>query len=272
MASIIGWLRLGTRLPLVVSLVLGGLATVVLVFPALRRAWRDRVVAGWSRALLRACGVRLHERPADGAGTLAARRGGHMLLANHVSWLDIFLILSIAPAHFVAKAEIARWPVLGALVSRVGTLFIERGKRHAVHRLNRRIVEVLGDGRRVALFPEGTTSDGTQLLPFHGNLIEAALHAQATVVPVGLRYLDGALRPTDRAIFVGDVSFVASVVRVLSAPVIVAEVHPLPPVEGTTRQMVAERARRAIGERLGLAFDDEIPEVVRQVRAQGDGR
>lgn len=268
MASLTGWLRLSARVPLVVALVLVGLATVVLVFPALRRAWRERVIAGWSRALLRSCGVRLREHPADGADMLSARPGGHLLLANHVSWLDIFLILSVAPARFVAKAEIARWPLLGTLVSRVGTLFLERGRRHAVHRLNRHIAEVLGDGDRVAVFPEGTTSDGTRLLPFHGNLIEAALHARVPVVPVGLRYLDGAHRPTDRAIFVGDVSFAASVARVLSAPVIVAELHPLPAVEGTTRQLVAERARRAIGERLGLDFDDEIPEIVRQVRSQ----
>lgn len=272
MAPLAGWLLLVARLPAVSALVLGGLVTVVLVFPLLRQTRRDHIVAGWSRALLRACGVRMLERPADGADALAARRGGHMLLANHVSWLDVFLVLSVAPSHFVAKSEIAHWPVLGVLVSRVGTLFLERRKRHAVHRLNRHIVEVLAGGRRVALFPEGTTSKGDRLLPFHGNLIEAALHVQAPVIPVGLRYLDGAHRPTDRAIFVGDVSFAASVVRILTAPVIVAEVHPLPPVQGATRQQVAELARRAIGERLGLSFDDELPEVVRRVRTPQGGR
>ncbi|MEZ5605182.1 MAG: lysophospholipid acyltransferase family protein [Burkholderiaceae bacterium] len=271
MVSPMGWLRLAGRAPLLASLLAAGLFTVVVVFPALGRDTRERVVARWSRLLLGACGVRLREHPAEGAESLAARRGGHMLLANHVSWLDVFLVLAIAPAHFVAKAEIARWPLLGTLVSRVGTLFIERGKRHAVHRMNRRIAQALGEGRRVAVFAEGTTSDGTRLLPFHGNLVEAALHARAPVVPVGLRYLDGEHRPTDAAVFIGSMAFVTSLYRVLTASSIVAEVHPLPPAEGETRQRIAEQSRRAIGARLGLPLDEAVPEAVRRARRPGSG-
>lgn len=272
MAALAGFLRTAARAPLVVVLVLGGLLTVVSVFPMLSRAVRDEVVLRWSRMLLGACGVRLRERPADGAGTLAAQTGGFMLLANHVSWLDVFLVMAIAPSQFVAKAEIARWPVLGTLVSRVGTLFIERGKRHAVHRLNRRIVEALDDGLRVAVFPEGTTSDGRQLLPFHGNLVEAALHARAPVIPVGLRYLDADQRPTDAPVFIGKMAFVTSLARILSAPMIIAEVHPLPPADGENRQRVAEHARRAIGERLSLPMDDRGPDVAGAVRGDRGGR
>lgn len=259
MASLAGWLRLAGRTPLLAALLLAGLFAVLVVFPALGRAARERIVARWSRLLLGACGVHLREHPADGAEALAARRGGHMLLANHVSWLDVFLVMAIAPARFVAKAEIARWPVLGTLVSRAGTLFIERGRRHAVHRLNRRIAEALSDGHRIAVFPEGTTSEGDRLLPFHANLIEAALHARAPVVPVGLRYLDHELRPTDAAVFVGRMAFVTSLYRVLRAPRIVAELHPLPPAEGTSRQHVARQARDAIAGRLGLPLDDDAP-------------
>ena len=265
MALLAGSLRLAVRSPLLVLLLLGGLLTVVTVFRLLSPERRERIVQRWSRMLLGVCGVRLHERPAEGAGTLAGR-GGCMLLANHTSWLDVFLIMSIAPSQFVAKSEIARWPVLGTLASRVGTLFIERGKRHAVHRLNRRIAEALGDGRRVAVFPEGTTGDGRQLLPFHGNLVEAALHARAPVIPVGLRYLDRDHRPTHAAVFIGSMAFVTSLGRILSAPLIVGEVHPLPPAEGANRQQVVERARRAIGERLSLPLDERVPEAVRSAR------
>ena len=187
MTALSGWFRLAVRAPLLLGLLLGALATAVLVVPRSSAARRDRVVRRWSRMLLGVCGVRLRECPGEGAEPLATRRGGQLLLVNHVSWVDILLVMSIAPAHFVAKSEIARWPLLGTLASRAGTLFIERGKRHAVHRLNRRIVEVMNEGRRVAVFPEGTTSDGAQLLPFHGNLVEAALQARVPVIPVGLR-------------------------------------------------------------------------------------
>jgi len=265
MAALAGLLRLVVRAPLLFVLLLGGLLTVVTVFPMLARAARDRVILRWSRMLLAVCGVRLRECPADGAGSLRQREGC-MLLANHTSWLDVFLIMSIAPSQFVAKSEISRWPVLGTLVSRVGTLFIERGKRHAVHRLNRRIAEALGDGRRVAVFPEGTTSDGAQLLPFHGNLVEAALHSRAPVIPVGLRYLDRDHRPTDAAVFIGSMAFVTSLGRILSAPAIVGEVHPLPAAEGANRQQIVEQARRAIGERLALPLDERVPEAVRSAR------
>ena len=270
MASPMGWLRLAGRTPLLASLLVAGLFTVVAVFPARGRDARERIVAGGARLWRGAGGGRLREQPAEGAESLAVRRDGHMLLANHVSWLDVFLVMAIAPAHFVAKAEIARWPVLGTLVSRVGTLYIERGKRHAVHRLNVRIVQALSEGRRVAVFPEGTTSDGSRLLPFHGNLVEAALQARAPVVPVGLRYLDSDHRPTDAAVFIGSMGFVTSLYRVLTAPSIVGEVHPLPPAEGTTRQHIAEDSRRAIAGRLHLPIDDAVPDALRRRRGSID--
>ena len=109
---------------------------------------------------------------------------GRLVVANHLSWLDIFAIDALCPASFVAKSEIARWPLVGTLVARAGTLFIERGRRHAVHRLIEHIERSLQAGGRVAVFPEGTTGAGHALLPFHANLIQAAVDAQAPVVPV----------------------------------------------------------------------------------------
>ena len=129
----------------------------------------------------------------------------------------------------------------------------------------------MNEGRRVAVFPEGTTSDGAQLLPFHGNLVEAALQARVPVIPVGLRYLDRDHRPTDAAVFIGRMAFVTSLARILSAPLIVAEVHPLPPAQGATRQQVAEHARRSIAARLALPLDDRVAESMRRARAPGGG-
>ena len=102
-----------------IALLLGGLATVLGLFPWIGIARRETLIALWSRALLRACGVRVREIVAPGAQPLAGLRGqqgpgqGRLLLPNHISWLDIFVIDSIAPASFVAKSEIARWPLVG---------------------------------------------------------------------------------------------------------------------------------------------------------------
>jgi 1-acyl-sn-glycerol-3-phosphate acyltransferase len=264
-------LRIALRAPLALALLIAGLAIVVLVFPRIGWHRRDRTVAAWSRLLLRACGVRLVELPAPGATPLAELRGGVLLLANHVNWLDIFLVLSVAPAHFVAKIEIARWPLIGALVAGVGTLFVERGRRRAVHQLNDRIGNMLRAARRVAVFPEGTTSDGGRLLQFHGNLVEPALRAGVPVVPVGLRYTGPDGRPTAAVRFVGEMGLGESLRLVLGAPGIRAELHPLPAVRGGTRQEVAAAARLALAGRLGLPMDDEVSETLRRARVSRQG-
>ena len=261
-------LRIAWRAPLALTLLLSGLLIVTLVFPRLSYHRRDRVIASWSALLLRTCGIRLREYPAAGATPLNQLQGGTLLLINHVSWLDIFLVLAIAPAHFVAKLEIAGWPLIGALVRGAGTLFIERGRRHAVHQLNERIQSMLNAGRRVAVFPEGTTSDGRRLLQFHGNLIEPALRAGVLVRPVALRYTDLSGQYSPAIDFTGDVTLVASLSRVLGAEGFIAEVHPLPPASGATRQQLAQHARVMMAERLALPLDDEVAQTLRRARGQ----
>ena len=263
------------RLPALLALLFGGLATVFLVFPLVGDAGRERLIATWSRWLMRACGARVVECVAPGATPLSAMRGlhrpgdGRLLLANHVSWLDIFAIDSLAPASFAAKAEIAAWPLVGTLVARAGTVFVERGRRHAVHGVIHRLAERMTAGARAAVFPEGTTSDGRRLLPFHGNLVQAALNAGTPVVPVGLRYLDADGSPSGAPTFVGDTTFVASLWRVIGHPRMRVEVHVLPAIDAAaapTRQEVARAARAAIAARLALPLDDTIPETLRAAR------
>ena len=113
-----------------------------------------------------------------------------LVVANHVSWLDIFALHAVGPVRFIAKAEIERWPVLGGLVRGVGTLFIERARRHDTHRVNQEIARALAAGDIVAVFPEGTTTDGTALLPFKGSLLQPIIDAQGHVQPVAIRYRD----------------------------------------------------------------------------------
>ena len=261
------FIRIVLRVPVALLLLIGGLFTVSFIFPRMGFDRRDRAIRKWSRWLLRACGVRLVERPAPGIHPLSERQGAALIVANHISWLDIFLMLASTSAHFVAKIEIASWPVLGRLVIGAGTLFIERGRRHAVHQLNERIADMLRAGRCVAVFPEGTTSDGLKLLPFHGNLIEPALREQVPIIPVGVRYtgLDGQYDPAID--FTGDMSMGRSLVNVLGARGFIAELHPMQRIEAPTRQKAAALAREAIAARLTLPLDDELPEALRRVRA-----
>lgn len=265
------------RFPAAVLLLFGGLATVLLAFPLMSPARRDATVAAWSRLLLRAFGVRLRVVGQSGLPSLAERPGGRMVVANHVSWIDIFAIDAIAPSCFIAKDDIARWPLIGTLVGRVGTLFLERGKRHAVHQATVKVAHALKEGRRIAVFPEGTTSDGARLLPFHANLLQSAVQAGVPVDPVALRYtgLDGEFLgdPEGAMHFAGDITFLASAWRLLGAPGVIAELHPLaeiapePEPDNRARHRAANEARQRIRAVLDLPLEDTVPDGLRDLRA-----
>jgi len=256
------FLRRLVRLPGLAGLLFGGLLTVFIVFPMVSQARREALIRGWSRMLLACCGVRVREVVRTGGEALASQEGGRMLLANHVSWLDIFVVNAVAPATFVAKSEIARWPLVGTLVARVGTVFIERGRRRAVHEVIGALGRRLVDGRRAAVFPEGSTSDGRRVLPFFGNLAQAAIEARAPIVPIGLRYVDPDGIPSHAAAFIGDDHFLDSVWRITGHPELVAEMHVLAAIDvssGATRHGVAQQARLAISQSLEIALDDTLP-------------
>jgi len=248
-AGLAGRLRIARRLPLVVALLLGGLATVLLLFPLVGPAWRRGAIRRWSAMLVAACGVAVRVRAHPGALPLESLAPGSFLVANHISWIDIFIIDGRCPASFVAKAEIADWPLVGTLVSRTGNLFIERGRRHAVHRMIERLVHALTAGARVAVFPEGTTSDGRELLPFHANLIQSAIAAEVPVQPMSLKFVDARSGEMTLApCYIGDDTLVGSVWRTLKAPPITAVVCFGEPqaAEGRDRRQWASDLRAAV--------------------------
>ena len=261
-------LRIALRLPLVVGLLLGGLLTVLLLFPVVGPGWRRGAIRRWSAMLVAACGVVVRVRPHPGSSPLESLAPGSFLVANHISWIDIFVIDGRCPASFVAKAEIADWPLVGTLVSRTGNLFIERGRRHAVHRMIERLVQALGEGARVAVFPEGTTSDGQRLLPFHANLVEAAVRARAPVVPRGLRYTTPEGEHAQAIEYIGDTTFVQSLLRILAQPSVHCELNLLAPIDeaGLSRHDIVERARAAIAAGAALPLDDRIPDNLQRLR------
>jgi 1-acyl-sn-glycerol-3-phosphate acyltransferase len=221
-----------------------GLATCAFVFPWAGAGLRERLVRRWSAGLLGICRVRLD------AGAAHALSGAHaMVVANHVSWLDIFVVNAVAPCRFVAKAEIRAWPALGWLAAQAGTVFIARGNRRDLRHIFKGMVEALAAGQRVAFFPEGTTAAQGRLLPFHANLFEAALDAGVPLQPVALSYLlpGGAFHPSVE--YLDETTFVESLLRILSGgPPVLARLHCLAPIAtgGQHRRELAQAAQEAI--------------------------
>lgn len=202
----------------------------------------------WSRLFLRMFGVRvvrvgepLHDPV--------------MFVANHGSWMDITVLHAVRPADFVAKAEIGRWPLVGWMARRGGTIFHQRGNNGSLAAVMAVMSDRLRAGRSIAAFPEGGTAPAGTLKVFHARILQAALDAAAPVQPVALRYLrDG--RPAPEILFMPGESFMHNVFRVLATRSLTAEVHFLRPVifepEGGRRRM-AETARAEIAQVLGIA-------------------
>jgi len=218
-----------------------GLATCALVFPLAGPAMRERRIRNWSRKLLAICGVRLVVQGAISDSPA-------LIVCNHISWLDIFAVNTCRPCRFVAKSDIRDWPLLGWLCDRAGTIFIARGRQRDVRRIFQGLVKSIHAGERVAFFPEGTTSLQGTVLPFHANLFEAAIDADVPVQPYALRYLDRNGRPHPAVEYVGDTTFVQSMLTILRHRDITAELLVLPALssEGAHRRELAVAAHDAI--------------------------
>jgi len=236
-------IRLALRLARVVVHLVAGLATCALVFPLVSLATRERLTRRWSRKLLGLCRIKIEQVP--GAPVLDHA----LIVANHVSWLDIFVINALHPCRFVAKAEIRSWPVLGWLAAAAGTVFIARGNRRELRHIFKGLVTVLQEGQRVAFFPEGTTSRQGEVLPFHANLFEAAIDAKVAVQPYALSYVDGHGAFHRAVDYTGDTTFVDSLFTILESEPVIARLHPLAPIDaaGAHRRELAEAAQEAVG-------------------------
>lgn len=189
-----------------------GLLVVGIGFGAVQTPWQNRFKRRWSHALLGALGIEFEPAP-----QLPAALPDHgLVVANHISFTDILVINALLPCTFVAKAEIAAWPLLGSLVRRSGTLFIERGNRRAAHATQDAIAEHLSAGERVAIFPEGTTSDGLGTLPFHGALFQAAVDSAQAVHCLRIGYCDRDDTPSTVPAYVGDMSLMDCLWRIVT--------------------------------------------------------
>lgn len=233
-------LRYLYRVPALMMLLFLGLP-VALAAIGLGPRPRDWAIRWWSGLLLRVVGIRVICHGAVPAPPV-------MLLANHVSWVDIEVIHSLIAASFVAKAEIAHWPVVGAMATAGGTVYHRRGSDASREGVSEALRRKLSEGRAVCLFPEGRTGPGHGVLPFHGRLLQPALDEGAPIVPVALDYRRDGMHINAQIAFAENESFVAGFVRLLGAPPCLAHVSFLPEVrdQGQGRRGIASLARQHI--------------------------
>ena len=220
-----------------------GLLIVLFVFPRLGQRERHARIREWSLGMLRALGIGL-EAQGEPAG------GGSLLAANHVSWLDIMAIHAVVPsARFVSKADVRAWPLVSRLVDAAGTLYLERERKRDALRVVHAMASALQQGQTVAIFPEGTTSTGHGLLPFHANLLQAAISTGTPVQPVALRFSDATHAVSLAAEFVGATTLLQSLWQTACGEALVVRLVFLPPVPtaGVDRRVLAERLRGDIG-------------------------
>lgn len=239
---------------------LQGLLIAAVVFPWLGAASRDRHIKRWSGALLAILHINVEVQVQAGAAPVQRA----LIVANHVSWLDIFVINSQNPCRFVAKADIRSWPALGWLCAQGGTIFIARGKQREVRRVYEGLVTSIEAGERIAFFPEGTTAAQGAVLPFHPNLFEAAIEAKVPVQAYAIRYIDeqGALHRA--ADFIGEMTFVDSMLLIMKTRKMTAQLIMLPSIEtaGAHRRELAQQTRTAIAQ--ALSYTESIKENTEQ--------
>ena len=228
-----------------------GIATTAFVFPMIGLPRRQALIRRWSERLLRIMHVEARVQGLPAAGL----PGNMLIVANHISWLDIFVLNTVQPARFIAKAELKRWPLVGLMIAGCGTLFIERERRRDAHRVNDHAREVLAAGDTIAIFPEGTTTDGTTLLPFHGSLLQPVIDARGHLQPIAIRYLKRDSTHNDAPAYVGETTFMGSFWRVLGERAMVVEMTLVPALAAHARHRreLSREAEQAIRVALGLS-------------------
>lgn len=197
-------LRTALTLPVCFVLWLAGLLSLPVVawFPRLRYRWVCRLMSVWGHTLARIWGMRIRvsgPRP----------RAPFFLVANHISYTDILLLCAVCPAWFVSKSEVATWPGIGPMVRMANTIFIDRDTRRDVQRMNELIANLVREGGGVGFFPEGTTSDGADVLPFKPSLLQPAidLGMPVTLAAIDYRTPPDMPPPSEHIAWIGDDAF-----------------------------------------------------------------
>jgi 1-acyl-sn-glycerol-3-phosphate acyltransferase len=220
---------------------LHGAVMCIVAFPRMPAAARMAYVGKFSRRMLAVLGIGV-------SVSGSAPQGGALLVSNHVSWLDILVMNAVHPTRFVSKSDVRAWPLLGWMVECGGTLFIERERPRDALRVVHLIAEALTSGDQVSVFPEGTTSDGRGVLPFHANLLQAAIVTKTPVQPLVLRYRDAMDSVSAAAAYIGDTTLIESLWAIVCARGLHADLRWLPdhPSANRERRLLAAELRDLI--------------------------
>jgi 1-acyl-sn-glycerol-3-phosphate acyltransferase len=226
-----------------------GLATLIFLFPRVSPTRRQRLIRSWDGKVLKIFAMRMQVDAPPGFDLAHTKR---LYVGNHISWIDVYALQSITGARFVAKSELAAWPVLGTLIAKSGTIFIERAKRADTRRIVKTVQQHLTDGDIIAVFPEGSTTDGRDVHKFHGNLLQSAIDADAEIVPFCLRYTDAKGHFTTAAAYVGEMSLWESLKLMLREKKMHCELTLFAPLEvaGRDRRQLAHAAESLVRQRL----------------------
>ena len=227
-----------------------GLIVASAVLPLASIPQKRSIIKWWCGGLLRAFHIQVRT-----FGNLPpANTQGVMFVANHVSWADIHALNSLIPLRFVAKSDIQHWPIFGYLVTKANTLFIDRSKRQQAGRIVDTVSNSLKAGDNLCYFPEGTTSEGTQILPFKSSVLQAAINANTQIWPVAIQYVntDGSIN-TEMA-YAGETSMIDSMKMVIAQKSAVVELHFLPPIQaaGNNRRALTDAVFQVICVKLAL--------------------
>lgn len=231
------------------------------IYPHLSQPGQNLTLKNWSRQLLAILNISIL---IEGQPPLSGK-WGCLVVANHVSWLDIIVLNAIHPSRFIAKSEVRDWPVIGWISQRCGTVFIERALRQNAATVNQRISQLFKQDVSIGLFPEGTTTDGKTVGHFHSALMQPAIDTGIRLQPMALRYREKSGEPGSAAIFVGEMTLAQSIWKILRCPqqsAVVVFTLPLM-TKNTNRRTLAYAAHEAISQAL-LNIDNNQPTVMQQ--------
>lgn len=236
-------------------------AILAVFYPHLSTTRQRLILQRWSRDLLDILHITRH----IASPPPASQSNGSLLVANHVSWLDIFVLNSVVPTCFVAKAEVQHWPLIGWLCRRSGTLFIQRDTRNGLVELNQQVAHHLSQTQTVGIFPEGTTTEGDGVGDFYPALFQGAVQAQATTLPACLYYHDPQGKHSQIAAYAGATSLLDSILSVLRCHDLHIALTFLPALAPQDRRSLARQSHAAISAHLTHAKQQAhaLPETMR---------
>lgn len=239
-------LRISWRILLVILHLLVALfLSLLLLFNRFHRySLAGNIAVWWNRRLCRLFGVRIK---VDGS----LPEEPVLIVANHISWFDIPALGSLSFVHFLSKAEVGTWPLIGWLAHKSGTLFIQRGARGAANKALEEVRDYLLQEENVVIFPEGTTSDGENVKRFHSRLLQAAIDSGVAIQPVVISYPhNGRIHP--KLPYIDDVSLLDSILGMLEEKSMQGVIQFLPPIATDTmdRDSLAKLAENQIRERV----------------------